>query len=315
MATATLLLPARRRLAGQPLPADVGKALGRADRSQAEAGEREQLRRHFRLVPDHWPVAALTRQLDAGDAEEAAWLRADPARISPDINGARMLAHGEALALDAGDLAQLLPSLKPLFGDAGALLEAPHPSRWYLRLPKGTRLPAFAPIDDVLGDDLFAHLPEGDEGRRWRALMTEAQIILHNHPWNARRVQAGKAPVNSLWFWGAGVLPQSVATPHKQVKGQDTLLRALALAAGVSADGDSGQAVDALIDLRHLRQLDVLARDALQPLLAALARGELLRLKLDFGDGAQFDLRRDQRWRFWRRSLDRLEHDSADLPA
>lgn len=315
MAIATLLLPARRRLAGQALPADVGRALGRADRTVAAAGEHEQLRRHFRLVSDHWPVAALTRQMDARDAEGAMWLRADPARISPDINGARMLAHGEALALDEEDVRQLLPPLKPLFGDAGMLLDAPHPSRWYLRLSKDARLPAFASIDDVLGDDLFAHLPDGDDGRRWRALMTEAQITLHNHPWNAQRIREGKAPVNSLWFWGAGTLPTSVTSPYKQIKGQETLLRALSLAAGISADGDPGQAVDALIDLRHLRQLDLLAREALQPLLAALARGELQRLNLDFADGAQFGLERAQRWRFWRRGLDRLESDASGLPA
>ncbi|MBB3276866.1 MULTISPECIES: phosphoglycerate mutase [Pseudoxanthomonas] len=314
MATATLLLPTRARLAGQRLPDEVARALGRADRQTLDAGEREQLRRHFRLVPDHWPVAALTRQLDAGDAEGATWLRADPARVSPDMNGARMLAYGEALALDAEDTAQLLPALKPLFGDAGVLLDAPQPSRWYLRLPPDARLPAFAPIGDVLGDDLFAHLPEGDDGRRWRALLTEAQIVLHNHPWNARRVAAGKAPVNSLWFWGGGRLPQSVGTRFRQVKGQDTLLRALALAAGVTAEGEGG-AVDALIDLRHLRQPEVFARDALQPLLAALARGELLALELDFEDGERFTLRRDQRWRFWRRPLTRLDGAAAGLTA
>ena len=57
---------------------------------------------HFDMLPRGWPVAAVTRQRDAGDAAQAAWLRADPAYIRPDINGARLLAHGEALALTAG---------------------------------------------------------------------------------------------------------------------------------------------------------------------------------------------------------------------
>lgn len=315
MANATLLLPARGRLAGAGLPVEVARALGRADTSQQDAGETAQLRRHFRLMPDHWPVAALTRQLDAGDADGAAWVRADPARVSPDMNGARLLAHGEALAVDVEDLAQLLPSLKPLFGDAGVLLDAPHPSRWYVRLPRDAQLPHFAAIDDVLGDDLFAHLPEGDAGRRWRALLSEAQIILHNHPWNARRMAAGLAPINSLWFWGAGVLPHAVTTPFKQIKSPDVLVRSLALAAGVSRDAASGQEVDALIDLRHLRQADVFARDALQPLLAALQRRELDSLQLDFADGAQFVLRREQRWRFWRKPLTRLNGQTPGLKA
>ena len=39
MAQATLLLPARTRLVGQALPDDVARALGRSDRSDADAGE------------------------------------------------------------------------------------------------------------------------------------------------------------------------------------------------------------------------------------------------------------------------------------
>lgn len=305
MASATLLLPAPARLIGQGLPADVARALGRADHGKLEAGEAAQLYRHFRLIPAGWPVAALTRDLDANDAAAATWLRADPAFISPDINGARMLSYGEALELTVEDTQQLLPALKPLFGDAGFPIDAPHPSRWYLRLPLESQLPAFAPPESALGDDLFAHLPQGDGGRRWRALLTEAQVILHAHPWNARRLQQGKPAVNSLWFWGAGRLPTVVSTPFKQVKSGEPLLRALARAAGVGT-GEVGDDVDALVDLRHLRSLETLCRDALQPLLAELAAGRLAALDLDFEDGTQYALRRDQRWRLWRSPLTRI---------
>lgn len=307
MASATLLLPPRSRLAGQPLPPAFAKALAQADRESAAPGEREQLRRHFQLIPDHWPVAALTRQLDAGDAAQSAWLRVDPAHVAPDMGGARMLSHGQGLALDAEDVAQLLPALKPLFGDAGFALDAPHPSRWYLRLPREARLPVFAAPDEVLGEDLFAHLPEGELGRRWRALLTETQVTLHNHPWNALRVSRGKPAVNSLWFWGAGQLPDFVRTQYRQVKGNDVLLRALANIAGVANAAADAQEVDALVDLRHLRDLALLAGDAVQPLLGALRKREILSLALDFQDGAVFQLRRDQRWRFWRKPLAKLE--------
>lgn len=307
MASATLLLPPRSRLAGQPLPPAVAKALARADRESAVPGEREQLRRHFRLIPDHWPVAALTRQLDAGDAAQSSWLRVDPAHVAPDMGGARMLSHGDAMALTAEDAAQLLPALRPLFGDAGFALDAPQPSRWYLRLPRESKLPTFATPDQVLGEDLFAHLPEGDLGRRWRALLTESQVILHNHPWNVMRASLGKPAVNSLWFWGAGTLPDSVHTRYRQVKGSDVLLRALANAAGVVSGAGEAQEVGALVDLRHLRDMGVLARDAVQPLLEAVSKRELDSLTLDFEDGAIFNLRRDQRWRFWRQPLAKLE--------
>jgi hypothetical protein len=284
----------------------LAKVLAQADRESRKPGDREQLRRHFQLIPDHWPVAALTRQLDAGDAAQASWLRVDPAHVAPDMGGARMLSHGEALALTAEDVAQLLPALRPLFGDAGFSLDAPHPSRWYLRVPGDSRLPEFATPDEVLGEDLFAHLPQGDLGRRWRALLTEAQVVLHNHPWNAMRVSIGKPAVNSLWFWGAGAAPDFVRTRYRQVKGNDVLLRALANAAGVSNTPQESQEVDALVDLRHLRDLELLANEAVQPLLAAVHRRELQSLTLDFEDGIIFHLRRDQRWRFWRKPLSKL---------
>ena len=306
MASATLLLPARSRFAGQPLPAAFAKALAQADRQGGGVGEREQLRRHFQLIPDHWPIAALTRQLDAGDAAQSSWLRVDPAHVAPDMGGARMLSHGEALALTAEDTAQLLPALRPLFGDAGFALDAPRPSRWYLRLPRESKLPAFAAPDEVLGEDLFAHLPEGDLGRRWRALLTETQVLLHNHPWNAMRASLGKPAVNSLWFWGAGALPDFVRTHYRQVKGNEIVLRALADAAGVAGTTGDAEEVDALVDLRHLRDLALVADEAVQPLLAAVRKRELQSLTLDFEDGAIFQLRRDQRWRIWRKPLAKL---------
>ncbi|MFC0154387.1 phosphoglycerate mutase [Xanthomonas dyei] len=304
MTTATLLLPEKRRLPGTLDNAAVASALARADLHAADAGEVAQLQRHFTLTPAQWPVAALTRQLDAGDAAGATWVRADPAYVVPDMQGARLMGYGEALGATAEDLAVLLPILKPMFGDAGFVLDAPTPSRWYLRLSPDAKLPEFAPPDVAIGDDLFEHLPAGDSGRRWRALLTEAQVLLHQHPWNEGRIASGKPAINSLWFWGGGALPHAVTSPHRQVRSRESLLRALALAASADAQGD--QRVDALVDLRHLRSLQQFGDDAVAPLLAAMARGELDRLVLDFQDGETLTLARTQRWRFWRTPRQRL---------
>lgn len=306
MATATLLLPERSRLPGELAVADVARALGRAERRSLDGGEREQLRRHFDVIPDRWPVAALTRQLDVGDAAGACWVRADPAYVVPDMQGARLMGYGEALSPEATDAAALLPALKPIFGDAGFLLDAPEPSRWYLRLSPEAQLPDFVPPSRVLGDDLFDHLPPGEAGRRWRALLTEVQVVLHQHPWNEGRVALGKPAINSLWFWGGGVLPHAVSSPHRQVRSREPLIRALAQASGIS-DESGNQQVDALVDLRNLRSLEQFSAEVVAPLLAAMRRGELSRLVLDFQDGERFTLDRGQRWRFWRRPLGTLE--------
>ncbi|QNP40745.1 phosphoglycerate mutase [Lysobacter solisilvae (ex Woo and Kim 2020)] len=304
MASATLLLPPRERFGGQRLTADVAKALGRADRETVGG---EQRARVFDILPRGWPVAAVTRQRDAGDAPLGAWLRADPAYVRPDINGARLLAWGEALALSREETSELLRPLRPLFGDTGFPIDAPTPSRWYLRLPREARLPTFTGPDEALGADLFEHLPDGPEGRRWRSLLSEAQVVLHNHPVNAQRAAAGKPPVNSLWFWGAGVLPDHVTTRCTAILSDDDAFQAFAAMANADSLPLPSQwgmgAGDRLFDLRHVRDLAPLQSQWLEPLLRDLRSGVLESAALDFADGVRFTLRASQRWRFWRRPL------------
>ena len=314
MDAATLLLGERGRFGGQRLSDAVGRAIGRADCSRQQGG---QLARAFDVLPRGWPVAAVTRQRDVGDARNSVWLRADPAYIRPDLGGARLMAYGEALNLGAADVEALLPALKPLFGDFGFLLDAPSPSRWYLQLPPGAQVPKFASPDEALGAELFeqmpGHDPEGQspnvlaDSRRWRALLSESQVLLHNHPHNADRIAAGLAPVNSLWFWGAGVVPDHVRSAHTGLLSDDEALAAFALMADVDV-APLSQAWhhakgDRLIDLRHVRDLAKLQVNWLEPMLADLAARRLDQVTLDFADGTRYTLATGQRWRFWRRPL------------
>lgn len=294
----TFLLPARVRFGGQALSVGLARALGRADRTQGEAGERAQLLRHFELLPRGWPVAAITRAFDANDAASATWLRADPAYVRPDINGARLLACGDALRLEASEAEAFLSVLRPLFGDVGMPIDAPRPARWYLRLPREAKVASMASPEEALGADLFDHLPEGPEGRRWRALLSEAQVALHQHPLNGVRVAAGKPPVNSLWFWGGGVLPDHVTTPHKLVQSNEITLRALAKVAGVEGVELSDRA-DGLVDLRTERDLRALA--------ARLESAMTQPIRVDCEDGTCFSIAPSQRWRFWRNPLKAID--------
>ena len=135
-----LLLPERRRFAGQAVSSGVGRALARADwLPEALPGERAQLRRHFTITPDTWPMAALTREADHGDAAGQSWLRADPAYVRPDMVGARLMAWGN-LQLSSGQAGELVDELAPIFADAGFSLTLGAADRWYLRQPLGTIL-------------------------------------------------------------------------------------------------------------------------------------------------------------------------------
>jgi hypothetical protein len=310
MARACFVLPPRSRFAGEALPPRVAKLLGRADRIVADSG----IQTLFDILPRGWPAAAVTRQVDVGDAARSNWLRADPAYVRPDINGARLLAVGETLGLDAASAESLLRPLRPLFGDAGLPIDAGRPSAWYLRVPEGSPLPDFAAPEDALGADLFDHMPAGNDGRRWRALLSEAQVLLHQNPLNAERLARGLAPVNSVWFWGAGRLPDRVAMRYDAVHTPDATVRAFATLASARADEPapwSPAPGDVAHDLRHERRLDRLLSIWVEPALADLAARRLDAVELRWGDGERFELRRSQSRRFWKRPLRILAEPDA----
>lgn len=282
----------------------LAEALGRADAlPRVEPGRMAQCLRYFDVLPRGLPDAPLSRSLDADDAAEGRWMRCDPAHVRADLGAVRMLAHGSMLDLDRAESAAFAASLSSLFGDFGYRLSTPHPTRWYLQLPRDSRPPEFPPPQVVLGDDLFAHLPEGVEGKRWRSLLNEAQIILHQHAINQQRGAAGKPAVNSLWFWGAGVLPDSVRTDVHGVLSEDPILRALArLARLVPMNADAlWGSPSALLDLQHVRDPADLERSVWPELQARLRGGVVVRCLLDFDDGRRFLLAPGQRWRVWRR--------------
>jgi len=309
----TLLLPARNELRmDKRLPASLAKLLARGDHPVDVApGRDEQLLRVFEVIPRRIAVAALTRQRDVGDAARWGWLRCDPAHLRADLAHGRMLACGD-LGLRPAEVEQLTAALRPLFGDEGMTLSAPHPTRWYLQVAAEARMPEFVPPAKVLGDDVLAHMPQGDEGKRWCRLLNEAQVILHNHPINAERAEHGQLAANSLWFWGAGVLPDHVSAPNLRIASHDVLVSALARQArATQSEPFAGALLQAhgpnVVDLIGLRDVAELAEPWLERAFAALAKGNYQRLCLDFADGARRHWQSSDRYRFWRRPLHTLQ--------
>ncbi|MET3654326.1 phosphoglycerate mutase [Dyella japonica] len=261
----------------------------------AGLGERFDLRHAL-------PAGALTRELIAGDAGSDPWLCADPAWVQPDLNGARLLACGQ-MQLSMEEARALAEPLMSLFDEAGMALMVSSPDHWHVRLPADVPVPEFAAPEQALGEDLYYHLPQGAEGRRWRILLNDVQVILHQHPLNAERRQRGLPPVNHLWLWGGGVLPASVHTSLMGVIGDDLLLTALAKRAGIPAVERTASSVSSavpgmLIDLQDLPVDDIAQR--WMPSLLALAKQHAL--ELGFASGERWLHRPWHRLRFWRGS-------------
>lgn len=303
MNTLHVLLPPLKQCAGVPL---LTTWCSRGDRlPDATPGRLAATAHWFSSPGGTLPVAALTRELHAHDAGHATWLCADVASVQPDLNGVRMIACGN-LDLTATEADALARDLRPMFGDRGDLLEATTPSRWHLRLPEGAATPVFDAPEQVLGDDLLGHLPQAPDARRWRLLLNEAQVILHQHAVNAARRRRGQLPANSLWLWGGGALPSWVKTPLTRVFSNDPLLHALAAQAGIAAQSTATfpeQALAAgdevLLDLDAARAL---GNHVTQLQFAQLQRLRVGTLVLAFASGERYRVRPWHRWRFWRRA-------------
>lgn len=298
-----VLLPPRGRLRDVT---DLAPWLARADRLPSIApGLLPALSEYFRAADGPLAIGALLRQVLAGDAGTHQWLCADPVWVQAEVNGARLLGAGDTLGLSRDEALALEPALREAFAEQGMDFFVGDATHWQLRLPAFAELPEFVAPEAALGGELFEFLPPGLAGRRWRAVLGEVQIALHNHPVNDARRARGLAPVNSVWLWGGGGLPASIESGLTRAIGNDLLLWALAGRADVDAAGlqefDLASTPFELLDL-SMQPVASLAGEWWPMLTARLRDGRYKRLRLSFADGERFALSAAQRFRFWRKA-------------
>ncbi len=271
------------------------------------------------------PAAPYALLGDGGTPGSGYWLRADPVAVQLMRNRLVLLAGGAA-APSGEEAAQFVETLNRHFAADGLCFSAPHPWRWYLRLPAAPALRTHS-LAEAEGRDIRHFLPAGEDGARWRKRLNEAQMLLHAHPLNAAREAAGKPPVNSIWPWGGGTLSQPLAAPCDRLYGDDPLARGLAIAAAIphaplppAFPQNPEPAAAPLFVMENLgdtmRQdaarkdaLERLDRDWLAPAVAALRRGNIGRLTViapGERGAIEITLTRPDLWKFWRRGTQRL---------
>src|SRR5882672_2059641 len=240
-----------------------------------------------------WPVAPYTLLADGGTPERHYWMRADPVhlQVGRDSLG---LADSAAFEVSREESEALVETLNRHFGEAMRFYPV-RPARWYVRLDTAPDMQTTPPAA-ARGPAIDEKFPSGPDAMRFHALMNEAQMLLHEHPVNAEREARGEPALNSIWFWGGGVIDTGRARPFSMVFSDDPLARGLALAAGIPAlalPKDAGSALAALGDESRVLAVQdapreaqlrgrraALERDWFQPLLAALKSGRIGMLTL-----------------------------------
>ncbi len=263
------------------------------------------------------PAAALRRLALLGESDDGDWLCLDPVRLRF-AERSMVVDHPRGLHLSTEESAALAAALAPVFATLGRI-DVLSPDTWNLRLAAGA--PAFAPLSEAAGRSA-APLPGGTAYAPWRQALSEAQILLHDHPLNKARDAAGKPAVNSVWPWGGGRLPASGASCHDALWSSDPVAagvaRLLRISHAVLPAGFAATAARHPLAIHDAmespaRSADAIAwRDALEafeagwlaPALAALRSGRLDGLRLLApGEPGSAELQIDRRhlWKFWRK--------------
>ena len=280
---------------------------GPAPRPPSDPGYERWLHERLALPAEVAPAACASI---ADSQADAAW-RLDPVHLHVGRDHL-VLTDPAALALDADDASALAASIATLLADDGLALAIASPGRWYLHERDGARPLALRTRSmlGAIGRNVDAWMPTGDDARRWRRLVNEVQMTWHEHPVNARRAEAGIAPVNSLWIEGR--CPGGAAARRAAAAAAG----ALAVARGAPTEVDAGDAGPVVVDARlldaHLAGDPQRWTDAWRALdattFAAIARGEGrwrdgARVVVA-GDGGWRELRvaPGADWRFWRRT-------------
>ena len=322
----TLMIPGLaqppRGVADFPATPTLDRLFARAQRRNNPAAVYEHALTGLFTDAEPPPWAALSFWADTGQRPNQPLLQADPLHVQA---GTHHHIHFDQarLDLDREESAALVASLNEALQSEQMRLMAATPGRWYLELPAPLSILTL-PLSVGLDMGAQPWSPTGPDAPRLKRLLTEIQMLLHEHPVNQARERLGQLPVNSLWLWGEGPLPSHWQRPFAAIVGRAPLAQGLARAVGLPllstwdeppldghSDGGSGALLWVIEELLRpalwqdpedwLMALMALEQ-RLTPLLAALQRGRLDRLTLLPLDGAAYRL---ARWRSrlpWSRS-------------
>jgi hypothetical protein len=111
----------------------------------------------------------------------------------------------------------------------GINLNSDHHERWTIALDRPLQFD-FTSLEDAYGMDVAEVLPDDPAALNWRRIMNEIQMALHACPVNVRRRQQGRIEINSVWFWGGGLMPAALpAHRYHTVYSDHPVTRGLAL--------------------------------------------------------------------------------------
>lgn len=192
--------PASARLAALLARGAVTQDLRLSGDPMTESPEDRWVREVFGVPEDTAPIAL------SGFAEglPAPFWRLTPVHLHLGMDHA-MLIDPPGSGLDEAHARALAETAAPVFAEAGLTLRVGTPLAWYAQ-GEPWDLQAW-PWPMASGRHIGPYQPAGPAARTWRRLLTEVQMLWHEHPVNEARAQAGLRPINALWLDGFARTP------------------------------------------------------------------------------------------------------------
>lgn len=153
------------------------------------------------------PLEVASIGIDLKDTDVTA--RANLVTLSDEKNYSdKTMVDYSAGEISTAEAKELIEFLAEKLNDDIYTLYAGISYRHCLVIDNGKIAGDLTPPHDITGKPIKEYLPKSELGKKYLAVMEKSAALLKNHPVNLARINAGKNPANSLWFWGEGTKPR-----------------------------------------------------------------------------------------------------------
>jgi hypothetical protein len=258
-------------------------------------------------IDDHaqYPSAAVTRSGDSNEPARDFWLHLQPMHFVAGLDRLTAVVLHGSNGVARAELAELEPTLAAHLRAVEMRLVTTSRGDWLVHSPRSLDVQTETP-ETAAATPLEQAMPRGRDAPELRRLMTELQMLLHEHPVNIERARRGVPEINAAWFHGPGAIRNLQRYALPQAFGDDLYLRGIyRLNDGdVTAAPPDAQAMLARLRSRAVAvvaadDVDALEAAWLAPLSRALAAGVLGRLEVVI-DRCAVTVARPSLLKFWR---------------
>ena len=216
------------------------------------------------------------------------------------------------------DISIIINDLKDLFKVDCDITEVKN-GLWLMHLSQCTPAQHYPHFLSIIGRKADPYIEQSRQALPWYKLVNEMQMFMHQHDINHDRQASGLLPINSLWLWGAGNLPEFTVNNIKWYC-DDELLRQFASVSGLNcANLDEVQAHEfssdsVIVDIALLEALKIPGASNLEALLSNMEtalfkpllqgiKSNRCKLRLRFGSPGDLILNRYSTYQWWKKSL------------